>query len=227
MADYTSLALYALGFFFVLNVIYVLLKSNTSGREKKFIERLDRLAQLFTETKSLEAAIRNLVAESSTVNQYFQKIIEKVNGGVQLEIAIFETSKETNDEFFRKLCMMLITANIENGAQILYECVKNIKEQMNLYEEEESKMMLGAFLLEFVLAFVMPMIFYFMLTIVGVELTGAIIYFMAYVALCSSLLEGIVFNKWISSLLKVPVVMPIFYIAFFYLGPKIMSGFGI
>ena len=227
MVNYLQLSAYALGFFFALDIIYILIKSNASAREKNMAAKMDRLCQFFTETNSLEVALRKALEEVSSVNSYFQKIVDKINAGERIEIALFESATESDDEFFRKLCLMMISANVSGGAGILYEAVKNTKDRMNEKDERDSKIMLNSFLLGFVLAFIMPMLFYFMLTIVQVELSGPIVYFLAYIALCSAMIEGVVFKKWASSLIKIPIVLSIFYIALFYIGPKLLGGFGV
>jgi len=227
MASYLALSAYVLGFFFVVDVIYIIITSNASAKEKNFIAKIDRLCQIFTETNSLETALRRVLDEQSPVNSYFQKIIDKLGRGEKIEIALFESATESDDEFFRKLCLMMISANVEGGAKILYDAVKNVRDQLNEKESEDSKAMMNNYLMNFVLALVMPLIFYFMLTIVQVGITTAMIYFMVYISLCSAMIEGIVFKRWVASLIKIPIVISVMYIALFYIGPRLLGGFGI
>ncbi|MEM4336844.1 MAG: hypothetical protein QXG86_02455 [Candidatus Woesearchaeota archaeon] len=227
MANYLQLSAYVLGFSFVIYIVYIVIKSNSTAREKNIIERMDRLCQLFSETKSLEISLKKLCEEHSIVDSYFNKIVEKLEKGEKTEVALFEVAAESNDLFFRKLCFMMISANNPNGAVMLYNSVKNIKDRIEEKEKEDSKIMVNAFLFEIVLAFIVPLMFYFMIVVVQSTLTLPLIIFLSYVAFSSALIEGVVFKKWVTSIIKIPLVMSIFYIALFYIGPKIMGGFNL
>jgi len=227
MADYIQLSAYGMALFFVVYIVYTLVKSNTSAREKNFVEKMDKLCQEFTGTNALEPALRKILEQNSPVNSYFEAIVKKVDSGENLPAALFETSQETNDEFFKKLCLLMASANVSGGAEILYAAIKNIKERLDYNQKEDSKITLNVFFMNLVFAVVMPLLFYFMLIAVQTAITTIIAVFISYVALCSSIIEGVMYKRFVAALIRVPLIMSLFYIVLFYIGPKLLGGFGL
>ncbi len=224
MVDFGTVAVYA---FIASLAVYLLIlfKQGSSEKTDSYrIEQLEKIAQYFSATQSLEKALRQIVKEQPESTSTYEKIIKKVDEGANLEAAIYQTEQETNNEFISKICTLLISINRSDDPSLLYKTVQKMKEASGIEKEVRNKSEVGSWIIQFVFCIIMPLILFFMIGTLGVEADIYLNGFLAFIVLAGILFQGIVFRQWLSTLIKIPLIFSIFYLLYFVLAPKFFSG---
>lgn len=223
MADYVNITIYVFFASLVLYVIISIKKRHDSKVESAKISQLEKIAEYFS-ASSFENALRQIIQQQPDFSSNYAKIVQKIDGKMGIEDAIEEAASESRDKFFKEICPILIAANRKNDANILFQSVQKIKETAELQRTIDSKSGIGSFIVQFVFAIVMPLMYFFVLTTLGFQADAYLNVFMIAIVILAALFQGVVFRQWSIALIKVPMLISIFYLLFFVLAPKFIGG---
>lgn len=224
MAELSQLAIYVLAASLAAYAVVLIIKRNRDVAEATRIEQIEKIAQYFSASGSLESAIRQLAAEQPISAASFASLAGKVDEGLEIDAALFQAMGETSDDFFSKTCLMLISANRKNDPVLLYNSVQKIKEASALRKSIGKRSEIGSLTIQAVFCAIMPLIFFFMIGTLGIETDMLLDVFLGFIVLCSALFQGIVFRQWLETVIKVPLLLSLFYILYFKLAPVFLFG---
>ena len=197
MADMSSIMIYVLVASLIGYVAIAVKKSSQNYAEEIKIKLLEKIAQYFASSQSLEKALRQIVAEMPNATSDYAKIIQKIDSGLDIENAISQAANEIGDDFFSKMCDMLIAANRKNDAGLLFNSVQKIEEASELQHKISSGAGIVSWTFQFVFVIIMPLIYFFMAGMLGFTADIYLNAFLIVIVVCSALVQGVVFKQWI------------------------------
>ncbi len=208
----------------VVYIIIIVKRSSEKSADQSRIGMLEKIAQYFSASKSLEKALRQAASEQPDSAYYYKKMVEKIESGADIETAISGTAKEANDPFFSGICDMLAAASRKNDANLLYNSVQKIKEASGLQAKLDSKSEVASWTVQFVFVIIIPLMYYFMAFTLGFETDFYLNGFLSAIVIASALFQGIVLRQWPQSLVKLPLLFSAFYLVYFGMAPALLSG---
>ncbi len=223
MVELSAIAPYVFGASFIVYIIIVLKKSSDNKSEEFKLNQLEKLAEYFSSANSLEQAMRQLVKEQPASSSHYEKVIKKRDSGSDMETALSQAAQEIEDAFLSKICTMLIFINRKNDARLLYDIVQKMKEASDIQDTARKSSEVSSWTIQFVFAMVIPMIYFFMISTLGFESDIYLNAFLGVVAFAPALFQGVVYKQWAESLVKMPLLLSIFYMLFFVIAPKFFS----
>ena len=223
MAELSTIMIYVFAASLVAYIAIFFSRKIGADNEDTKIIQLEKIAQYFSATGSLDKAIRQIIAEQPSSTQDFAKIAQKIDSGIQIENAIQQAAAEAKDEFFSKTSVLMIDSLRKNDANLLYQSVQKIKEVSGLQNMINSKSELAASMLQFVFAVIMPFIYFFLIGTLGFTADRYLTGLLAMTVLASAIFQGIALRQWLSAIVKVPLLFSVFYLIYFVLAPKFLS----
>jgi hypothetical protein len=223
MADFASINLYAFIASFAAYIAILVKRHYSNDSEKIRLNQLEKIAQYFSAEQSLEKAIRQLVSEQPASTPNYAKIIEKVDNKIDFESAVSKTADESGDDFFSKICLMLISVNRKKDANLLYNSVQKIREVSGLQSFKDSKSEIASWTVQVVCCLVMPFTYFFMISTLGFAADIYLNGFLALIVVSSAIFQGVVFKQWAAALVKIPLLFSVFYLLYFVIAPKFFS----
>lgn len=205
-------------------VAFIIKKKSYEDSENFKINQLEKLAEYISSTGSLEKGIRQLISQDPASTANYNSIIKKADTGTEFEKAIYETSKESTDRFFSQICIMLIAVNRKNDGNMLYNSVQKIKKASQTQRSIEKGSNRNSWILQLVFCMIIPLIFYFMIGVLGFQSDIYLDFFLTTIVGLSILYQGIAFKQWNYMAIKAPIWFSLFYILYFVIAPKFLGG---
>lgn len=224
MADYTTISIYVFVASLVAYIILAVRNSSEKSKDSAKLSLLDKIAQYMSASGSLEKALRQIVQERPASTFEYSKIIRKLDGGAAIGDAIVQASAELEDKLYNEIFSILICVNRKNDAKMLYDSVQKIKEEADLQNFVNSKSEIGSFIVQFVFALIIPLIFFFMLSTLGIQADVYLNGFLGIVVISTAIFQGVVFRQWPQALIKIPMLGSVFYILYFVVAPTFLAG---
>jgi len=208
----------------ILYIGLLIKKRSDSITDEIKIDQLEKIAQYFSAAEDMEKAIRQLVTEQPGSSQDYARIVKKMDDGIELEAAVFQAMDETSDEFFSKICLLLVSVLRKNDPELLYETVQKMKEALNSGAAIQKKAEVNSWIIQVVFCLIMPLIFFFMIGILGFEADIYLNGFLGFIVISAALFQGVVFRQWAETAAKAPMLFSAFYVLYFTFAPKFFSG---
>lgn len=222
-----SLGTVAIPVFAVSLIIYIALAVRNRSLETadgSKINLLEKIAQYLSSSQSLDKTLRQIVSESPISGSTYAEVIKKIDAGQKIEQALLETADNVADDFYKKALIILANVSKKNDADMLYKSVQSLKEAAEISKTVGSKSGTGSLVVQFVFVLVIPVMYFMMSNMLGFQADYILNGFLMVLVLATALFQGVVFKQWIFSIIKVPLLLSLFYIIYYMLAPALLSG---
>jgi len=224
MADYSAIAIYALLASIAVYAAILMRKNSAAARENLILSQAEKIAEYFSSTGSIQKALQQLVQEQPSSTLAYSKILQKIGSNVEASLAFEQAAAESQNKLFAETCIMIASAIKKNDANALFQSVQKLKDAANLSKVIGAGSEMGSFILQFVFAIIIPLIYFFMITTLGFQSDVYLEGFLGAIVVFSALFQGVVFRQWVQAMVKIPMVLSVFYLLFFVLAPKFIGG---